>query len=483
MARREFIEVNDFSRGVVTDVDPGDAPINSMGGCSNFMCDRPGMLYRRGGWLKVGTTVANRYPKLVAFVPDFAGASQKVWVGDNDHLFLSDGTDKGTLTVSPCNAVIYRTGGTKNILVFLGAGATPRKYTGSGAIAALGGTPPSGCTVGTVYKTRLVVGTNAANPVRTYFSPTPDIEAAWDLTNAWVDSEHPPTGYAALQNMLLVFTEFQTERLVGTTPPPGTDFDHGVVGPVGCLDHRSIVVWRNNAIFANAQGVYMTNGIGFRDLTAEGGVKLSWINTVANFTGTIASCVIAGMLIVSLCDSGQNELAVFCCNLNASHPVWWYLDNFDALHFASAYSAGLEEVYGATSKGGYMIGMHDILIPTTNVKDGDGSSFTSAFSTQEVGHGMGLQHFGLGYLDYNLGNPSASPTYEVYIGGGREPGGDVPESPLIKGIGMNRFTIARQARFMQMIVTQTVDSTISEIYGYKVETRPFQPRRIDFSDV
>jgi hypothetical protein len=170
-----------------------------------------------------------------------------------------------------------RIGGGLNYLIFpCGDGTTaPIKYDGAAAPAALGGTPPAGkfCEI---YKTRLVLGGKSGNENRLYFSPTPDIGATWDTTNSWIDCDHAITGIAALHNALLIFSQGHTERIIGSTPPPGSDMDRSPLGDIGCTDARSIVVQEGNCLFANPRGVYLTNGAGFASLTTEGQVETYW---------------------------------------------------------------------------------------------------------------------------------------------------------------------------------------------------------------
>jgi hypothetical protein len=121
-----------------------------------------------------------------------------------------------------------------------------------------------------------VLGGSTANPNRLFFSPTPDIEATWDTANSWIDCDYAITGLASLHNVLLIFSQGHTERIIGSTPPPGSDMDRAPVGSIGCTDARSIVVQEGNAIFANPRGVYLTNGAGFASLTTEGFIETYW---------------------------------------------------------------------------------------------------------------------------------------------------------------------------------------------------------------
>src|SRR5262249_15940063 len=107
-------------------------------------------------------------------------------------------------------------------------GATPIYYDGTNPPARMpSGSGANGQYLG-IYKSRVVVGGgwhNASGPPpqnRAYFSPIPNPLSAWDAAS-YIDFDHPITGFASLQNALLVFSWGTTERLIGATPPPDSD--------------------------------------------------------------------------------------------------------------------------------------------------------------------------------------------------------------------------------------------------------------------
>ena len=154
----------------------------------------------------------------------------------------------------------------------------PAKITRSGTThtgVALGGSPPAG-KYALVYKDVLWLAGSVATPDRIYFSVAGNPES-WDLTVKWWDVSYPITGLAALSNAVLVFSLQRTSRFRGSKPPPDPDFTvDDPVFEVGCTDNRSIQNYRDKCIFANAQGLYMTDGVALEDLTRVCGMKAWW---------------------------------------------------------------------------------------------------------------------------------------------------------------------------------------------------------------
>src|SRR4029077_5224394 len=146
-----------------------------------------------------------------------------------------------------------------------GRGALPPKkaYLSAGtvAVADLGGSPPA-AKVSTVLLGHLVLANSTANPNRVWFSPIPDIEAAWDTANSWFDVPHEVTGLASVQGALIIFTRGETWRVIGDVPPGHPTFNMQLqpAGTPGCVDARSIVKMNGLVYFAHESGMYYTNG-------------------------------------------------------------------------------------------------------------------------------------------------------------------------------------------------------------------------------
>lgn len=158
------------------------------------------------------------------------------------------------------------------------AGSTaPLKFDGTNATATLGGSPPTGV-YACVHRSRLVI----ADGSRVYFSAVEDPET-WDTVNSYIPVSAPITGLASLYDRLLVWSDRRLEVISGATPPPGTDMTLRPMFDVGCSDNRSIVVVNNTAIWANSDGVYLTEGAALVDMTEKSGVKSFWSDLIGAY--------------------------------------------------------------------------------------------------------------------------------------------------------------------------------------------------------
>lgn len=418
-------------------------PANGCYDMTDYLFHQPGVLIGRGPTSYAGPALtAATYAQGVAYA-EFPSGSKLIGVGDNGHIYtVTSGatTDLGGSTVSLVDTPKLRIGGGKNLLVFPHSNGTssPIKYDGSAAPAALGGTPPGGkyCAV---YKSRLALGGSSANPNRVYFSPTPDIESTWDTTNSWIDFDHPITGLVALQNALLAFSLGHTERLIGSTPPPNTDMDRQPVGDVGCIDARSIVVWRGNAIFASQKGMFITNGVSIDPLMAKPdgtGVADIWQQNMAFITGAghtvnVAASLIRDYLVVIMTyDTGALVNGWLCYLPNRT---WGRLTNIRALMLAASVGT-TDELYAADAstnriqKIGGMVTNAEFQADATARTDANGTAVTPTLTTRPFHIGPDLKAFGDVYLTADLqdiaGNLN-SPTLAVKFFVGEDPGSSV----------------------------------------------------------
>jgi hypothetical protein len=118
---------------------------------------------------------------------------------------------------------------------------------------------PHGRTLG-FWRERLFVDDATQIPSAVIKWSQPAEPLKWFPTNeAKLDtSDRAVTGFAPLQDIMLIFTDNQTFVM------SGWDEDSFVIRllypTIGCLDHRSICYWRGNVIWAAADGIYMSNG-------------------------------------------------------------------------------------------------------------------------------------------------------------------------------------------------------------------------------
>src|SRR5215831_10232083 len=265
----------DFSKGIVRDAPRASIPQGGVYNAVDYMLDSPGICYKRGGTVYASSAAngSTNFCDSLIYADGF-NPGQLLAVAENNHLFkitASTSTDMGALAgFSQFAKPIQFHGGSKTYVVFPSVGQA-QKYNGTTISTLTSTNAPVNAPYVAVYQSRLAVG--GANPAqRIAFGPATltvngtDIDQAWDA-NAWADADYPVKGLASLQNALLSFSTHQVERFTGI--PPGTtvsNMDHGFVAGVGCTDARSISIWQNYAIFCNSRSVFMTNGVGAKDM-------------------------------------------------------------------------------------------------------------------------------------------------------------------------------------------------------------------------
>lgn len=435
---------SDWSRGMVRDLPSSQIPEGGAYKIQDLLVHQPGVLIGRGATAYAGPAMTSAtYAAGVAYAEYPAGA-KLVGVGDNGHIYtITSGTttDVGGSTVAGgiLDRPKLRVGGSKNLLVLpCGDGTTaPRKYDGSAAPAALGGTPPAGkfCEV---YKSRVALAGKSGNENRVYFSPTPDIESTWDTANSWIDFDRPVTGMAALQNALLVFSLGHTERLIGSTPPPGTDMDRQPVGDIGCCDARSIAIYENNAVFANTRGVYMTNGVGFTSLTAKKdgtGIEQFWQDMFQSYnpaTWIISGGVFRNFYYVSVRTNAGLQTTLLCY---LPRQAWVTLTNISPTMFAPVVGAQ-DELYYADRSTNRIVKLSATIWSSISglggVADANGSGPTYFLQTRGLGDGPWMKAFGDIHVTADLTGNATFPTFDVEYSKGDPPASFVTcaESPF-----------------------------------------------------
>lgn len=474
----------DFSHGMVRDAPRIDIRPGGVYDSADFLLHQPGLAMKRGGTAYAGPAMsAATYAAAVKYAAFPAGA-QVVSVGENGHLYTvaagatTDFATMGAAWVTKDTPKL-RVGASKNLLVITANDGTsaPKAYTGA-AIAALGGSPPAG-KYAEVYKTRLVLANTSANPNRMFFSQTPDIESTWDVSNSYIDADNEITGMAALHNALLIFSADHTERIIGSTPPPGSDMDRAPVGAVGCSDARSIIIQEGNCLFANSRGVYLTNGAGFASLTTEGQIETYWQSLFASYdpaTWTISSGILRSFYFVSILDDTGALKATLMCNV--PRRAWWRLTNVRSMMFSQAVGVQ-DELYYADRATNRVTKMAGIFTPTSaNKNDANGTAVTPSLELRALGEGTGLKSYGFGRVNYDMrDSASDNPTLAITVKTGVEAStSSTPaESPLAKTTNSDntrkRFTISKETQAITIVLQQANASSKTDIYGVEVESR------------
>lgn len=482
--RQETQVEADFSKGMIRDAPRSSIPVGGVYDSADFLLHQPGVAIKRGGTTYAGpASAAGTYMKAVAYA-EFPAGPQLIGIDSANNINkITTGTTTDLVGTDPAGVVDrpkLRVGGGKNLLIIPQADGTsaPIKYNGSAAPSLVGGSPAPGKFLA-IYKTRLVLGNRSGNENRLHFSPTPDVESTWDTANSWIDCDYPITGIAALQNALLIFSLGHTERIIGSTPPPGSDMDRSLIGDIGCSDARSIVVQESNVLFANARGVYLTNGAGFASLTTEGSIESYWQSLLVGYdpaTWSIAAGVLRGFYVVSILDNNGALKATLMCNV--PRRAWWRVTNLRAMMFAAAIGAS-EELYFADRATPRVTSISSMFSPAAgNKNDADGTAVAPLLETRMLGHGPGLKHYGFGRLSYDMRDAATdNPLLAVSVAPGIEASTftAVQESPLPENTDetRDRFTIARDSQGVALRFQQTNPSSKTEIYAVEYEERSY----------
>jgi len=301
------------------------------------------------------------------------------------------------------------------VYFFDGAGLTvPKVVTYDGttlAVADLPATAPKG-KVGIAYKGRLVVAGVPANPANLYFSPT-EVDggpmAAWDAL-AWLGTNNAVTGMAPMASQILVYHAAAMERVRGSIPP-GTNievddmFPEPMTEQVGCILPHTIVPWRENFIFADERGVFLTDGSTVRNLAELGGIGDLWRVIYGNrnaLNGVCAGTFLDYLLVTVNCTvpPALDVNFTLVCDLNTRS--WFRFTNYPASCYIPSESA-MEQLWAGHLGANKLVRtsrmFQDVVpppVPLPDYVDGNGlpvrSSLTTGFERLAKEEGMQRLH-------------------------------------------------------------------------------------------
>jgi hypothetical protein len=349
-------------------------------------------LARRGGWVYASNDISATTAGIDAVnglaYATFTGGAKLCAIatdyGTQVRLFTisANGTvaDIGVVSSSGVaqNPVLHAN---KLVIPFFGGTAAVQYYDGT-TLGNLAGSPPTAA-FATVYKDMTVLGYTSANPTYVYFSDFGD-PTVWDTTNVLQSFSAPVTGLAALPNVLMVFMGNRTARMTGTQPP-GRGSDMEVQDPlfnVGCTDARSIAVNGTYCVFANSQGVYLTNGTAnVEDVTEAAGLKRYWSSLLATYDAsswTLAGGFFQNRYVISIMN-GSTFVDCLVFDIERGR-IGYRFANVKATSFANAVTTSEELYYGARNlpRVNYMSSCWNK--PTTK-NDADGAAVAGYWET------------------------------------------------------------------------------------------------------
>jgi len=266
---------------------------------------------------------------------------------------------------------------------------TPKSYDGT-TFGNLAGSPPTG-KYAAVWNDRLILGNTNAQKRRTYFSALGNV-ASWDTTLSYLDMIRDVAGYMVLPTCLLIFGNDQTARVRGKVPPPGSP-DMVLDDPIfniGCTYPHSIAVNGPIGVFANEEGVFVTNGTSVtQDLTKICGVKNLWQvsnadrQAIGAGVGKSVDKVYGGFIgnhymATVHASTGSNGGLAFLFNLDTKSCV--LLKNFNANSVCMTPQVGDELFYGIGTR---VVATSPIFTPTSdNMIDANSGGPTPSISTR-----------------------------------------------------------------------------------------------------
>jgi hypothetical protein len=407
-----------FDRGMVRDIPRNELPKDALYNVVNMFPDIGAPLRRRGPWSYASPDLSATSACDVivgGMYAPFEASAKNMAAGYNalsgNKLFTFTGgtaTLLGTLTVG--GDVKPQFAFHRDLAIITDATAA-RSYDGT-TFGNLAGSPPVAL-FADVYKDFSLLARTTANPERLFFSAAGNPES-WTTGSRYWDATFPLTAIKTTRNAILLFSAGRTERLRGNTPPPGGDMVLEPLFDVGCLGPRSVTTWGENVVWANVDGIFITNGSALDDVTASCGMKSFWTGLAAS-KGHAALGTYGDYLIVTLSNSNMPSTSLSTETLSAAislrRRTWWPLSNINAWAFWKK-TATAEELYSGTFTDPYVGALSTIFEPTSSgYKDADATdSIDWTVETAYYKGRPGLKTWKRAYLEYDLRNGSGGGT-------------------------------------------------------------------------
>lgn len=512
-----------FDQGFVSDVSRDELGPAQAYRMKDWVPQLDAPLRKRGGWSygspdlsSLGGTVAN--VASLGYLP-FAGDGHVVAVSNAGSVYQQkrfDGaggalvTDTGDTSIVPSWPIFWHKTGTKSYGIILGglsqAGKVPKRYydtTGAGAYQSqpLGGTPPLArfgfswgdyLALGNYYDpsapTTLLNNTLAFSAVG-----NPD---SWTLSGASASTFAFPEEIVAavpLLNTILVFGYTTVYSLTGDTPPPGGNLARkNLFQANGTFDGRSVAAWREYAIWANASGVFSSDGATFTDLTKAGGISNYYRALVSSFAFSQGWSAVASILydryVLTIRNAAGALVTTLVCDLD--RKVWSEWTNIPAANFTHRPSGpgtslfgGGEELFAAHVSLPRVVTLSGLFSPATaNAADADGSAVLPSLETPFYNMGnSGEKRIRNLYASYDIRSAGASPSLRVSAVTTPESGAAYTTlaPDLITTTKQRRapVRIAKVALGVGLKITQVGASADTRLYGIEAEGHPQERSR------
>jgi hypothetical protein len=371
----------------------------------------------RGQWRNRSTVFPGAtYPDVGIFANFESLVSKLLFIADDGTLYevdpnATDTTDavaKGAAVRSMQNPVQHRF----RVVVPNYTGAAAGKViVYSGGAYTLTDLPASALTgrFATVFKDRVILGNAVGKEQQVAFSKPGDPTSAWDPISI-INTSLPLTALASLRGSVLCFHRGSMERLRGTTPPDSTLSNQTgdmVLEPfperIGCISPRVVTYWRENVIWCDERGVYMTDGSVTTNLASTGGVSRAW-KKLWEYNPTILSGTMYGdFYVISMYLSSEptaydsrsgepspdpqaspplsNRAFTFVCDIPTR--AWFTMGNFNAATYVATQGDGGEKLFLGDHLNRRVVDLTETFDPggDANRIDGDGSRVNPILET------------------------------------------------------------------------------------------------------
>ncbi len=480
-----------------------------------------GPLRKRGGWSYASPDLSGlnsiNHVASLGYLP-FPGDGHVVAVGDTGSVFqvkiftspydAHAVTDTGDMTLVPSWPVFWHKTGIKYygiILPGMNQGAkVPKRYYDTGSlaytVAPLGGTPPM-ARMGFSWGDYLVLGNyydpSDANTLKNYrwaFSTAgnPDSWSLSGVAPSTIDFREEIVGGLPVLNSILAFGYENCWIITGDTPPPGGNLSLKILfAGVGTFDGRTVMPWRNYAIWANSSGVFQSDGATLTDITAQGGISNYYQALVSSFAAkedwNASATVFRDRYILTIRNPANVVVATLVCDLN--RRVWSEWTNINASSFAHRPSgpggflvSGGEELFFGHRSAPRVCSMSSLWTPSlTYAGDADGTDVLPALETSYFKIGaLQPKRVRRLYLGYDMRAGGASARMAVSFTTSPEIGAaythadnfDITTKYERRHIQINRSTLG-----VALKIAQSIGGADTRLYSIEGEAHPWESYR------
>lgn len=416
--------------------------------------------------------------------------------------------DSGDTSIVPSWPVFWhKTGSTYDGIILPGftqGAKVPKKYYDTGSLAytvsALGGTPPR-ARCGFSWGDYLVLfnyyDPTDSNVLKNYRAAWSDVgnPDSWTLSGANASTFDFPeeiVGAVPVLNAILFFGYGDCHLLTGDSPPPGGNFARKTLfAGKGTFDGRSCVPYRNYAIWANAAGVWQSDGATLTDLTASGGISLYYRSVMSGFAFSQGWSAIGGILldhyILTIRNASGALVTTLVCDIE--RKAWKEWTNIPSAMFAhrsagpgTSFFGGDEELFFAHATQPRVCKLSSLWTPTlTNASDADGAAVQPVLETGYMRIGsLDEKRIRRIFLGYDLRTAGGGPTLALSYVLTPETGAaytSMGSLPVTTQYTRKKMRLGRHGLGFGLKIAQVGASADTRLYSIEGEAHPWEQMR------